>query len=246
MNLGDVKPRLTKLKMSAALEELESLARSPDFRQMTPFEILHQVLEAEDVYRTKKRFENNLKRSKIKYLTANSENIIFDNRRSLDRSTLLSLASCEWFKMHRNIIVTGLTGVGKTYIASWLGIEAVKKEIKVIFKRFHRLMEEIEQFLDEGEMPKYRASLARFKILIIDDFGLAEFSAPARQEFLEIIEDKADTGSIIVTTQMPVDRIKWVEYLGADKTADSIYDRLAGKREIIDIHGESMRRETKH
>ncbi|WP_251359102.1 IS21-like element helper ATPase IstB [Kangiella sp. TOML190] len=244
MNSNDIEAQFAEAKMPAAKEHYKLLVRSPDYHRIPTNEVIFQLLEAELVHRKRTKFERDLKASKIKYTTAVTENIIFDSRRNLDRNVLLPLALCEWVKFHQNVVVIGLTGVGKTHIVSWLGIEAIKQGYRVAFKRLSTLIDELEQARNEGESLQYRKKIARFPILIIDDFGLAKLTAPSRRDLLEIIEDKTGTGSILITSQMPVE--KWHQYIGDPAIADAILDRLIHKAHIIEIQGESMRRDTKH
>lgn len=241
MNSNDIAHLLAELKMPAFKEHYMAEIRNPDTNRLTHEERLFHALEAEFVHRKRMRFERLLKASKIKYSTASIEALTFDNRRNLERGVLLALAICDWVKFHQNIILTGLTGVGKTHIASGLGIEAIKRDYRVLFKRLPTLLDELEVSRAEGRLLKYMAMLSRFQVLIIDDFGLPKLTARSRRDLLEIVEEKTGKGSIIITSQMPVE--KWHEYIGDDAIADAILDRLIHKAHIIDIQGESMRRQ---
>lgn len=198
------------------------------------------LVDAERSQRENRRVIRLLKKAKLKVPMACGETIEFDSQRGLDKREMLELLGCRWIEQNKHLLITGPTGVGKTWVACALGTEAARKGITVSYKRLPRLLEELEIAHADGSLPAMRSQLARTQLLILDDWGVAPIGQRGRQDLLEVIDDRVPGGSVLITSQMPVD--KWHEYLGEPTIADAILDRIIHGSFKIALKGESMRR----
>lgn len=232
--------QLKKLRLPGMAEAFERLHASNQMMSMSVTEVLANLLEAEHHSREEKRLKRDTKTSKIKEVDASIENIRYSQNRGIDKALVQTLATCFWLVKNQHMIVLGATGVGKTYLVSAFANQAIRLGHKVIYKRLPRLLEEAEIARAEGTLPNYRLKLSKFKMLIFDDWAVNPISARGCQDLLEIIEDKTNTGSIVITSQLPIKN--WHDWLGNPTVADAILDRLVHRAHIIKIEGESMRK----
>ena len=196
-------------------------------------------MDAEIHDRENRRLKRLLKAAKFK-VSACPEDIKYTTRRGLDRQVVTNLTTCDWIQKSLNTIITGPTGVGKTWLACALGQQAARKGFSVMYKRLSRLLEELEIAYGDGSLAKERAKIAKMDLLILDDWALAPVTARGRHELLEIVDDRIGTASIMITSQLPVDQ--WHEYIGEPTVADAILDRLVHRAHRIELRGESMRK----
>ena len=168
------------------------------------------------------------------------EDIDFRTPRGLDKQMILSLASCDWIKQTHNILITGATGTGKSYLACALAHKACLEGHTVRYLRLPRLMEEIGIARADGSYGKHMLDLARTDLIILDDWGLAAMIKQQRYDLLEILEDRNSLKSTIVTSQLPVE--SWHEYIGDPTLADAILDRLVHSAYKVNLKGDSMRK----
>lgn len=203
-------------------------------------ERLALLLDAEEHSREQRRQDRFLRQAKLKDVTASIENIDYQPSRGLKREQVTSLAECDWVNRNRHMIFIGATGVGKTFTACAFGHQAIRKGYKVIYRRLPRLLEELEIAYADGSLPKLRLRLSKFKVLILDDWAVNPLSARHRRDLLELIEDKTGTGSIIITSQLPIS--EWHEWIGEPTIADAVLDRLIHRAHKIELRGDSMRK----
>jgi DNA replication protein DnaC len=168
------------------------------------------------------------------------EDIDYSAHRSLDRQVFTNLITCDWIKKSLNTIITGSTGVGKTWLACALGQQATRKGYSVLYKRLSRLLEELEIAYGDGSLVQLRIKLSKIDLLILDDWAIAPLSTRGRHELLELVDDRIGNSSIMITSQLPMD--KWYEYLGDPTIADAILDRLVHRAHKITLRGESLRK----
>lgn len=223
--------------MANAFEEQQQMAELDDLRFEDRLALL---IDREVTERKNRRLQTRLRKAKLRHKNACVEDINYRARRGLDKGLFLSLSSCEWIDQHRNVLITGPTGVGKTYLACALAQKACREGHTVQYLRLPRLFEELVLAHADGRYPKLMTGLARTDLLVLDDWGLAPFEDVDRRELLEILEDRHELRSTLVTSQLPVDT--WYEAIDHPTLADAILDRLIHNAYRLELRGESMRR----
>lgn len=218
---------------------LEDLQMNPATQSLPREDMLRNMLLAETHDRDDKRVKRLIKTAKFKVQAA-PEDIDYRENRSLDREVIGNLLACEWITRAQNALLTGLTGVGKTWMGCAFGVQACRKLIPVRYFRLSRLLESIEIARGDGSLPRLRGQLSRTPLLVLDDWGLTPLTAKGRHDLLELIDDRSGEGSILITSQLPVD--KWYDWLGEPTVADAILDRLVHSAHRIEFAGESMRK----
>jgi DNA replication protein DnaC len=219
----------------AYLRQIEDV----NYNQLTFEERLHNLLEAQEIFLQNKRISTNLRASKIKDKQAAVEDIDYSAKRKIDRQTMQALITMDFIRNHQNIIITGKTGTGKSFLAQALANRAILDGFKVIYIRVPTLLEDIKIARADGTYTNLLRKYSRFQLLVLDDFGVSQMSADDTSNLFEIIEEKTDVNSIIITSQLPVS--KWYDYLNNDTVADAILDRVVHSHRI-ELEGESMRK----
>jgi DNA replication protein DnaC len=235
-------PTLDKLQdlrftgMAKALSEQMAL---PDIDELSFEERLGLLVDREMTEREDRRLTTRLRQAKLKQ-NACIEDIDFKQSRGLDKSLILDLAQCQWIKKHLNLLITGPTGVGKTWVACALAQKACREGFTSLYLRLPRLLQELPIAKGDGTYTRLMNRLAKVDVLILDDWGLSKLIAEQRRDLLEILEDRHDTRSTIVTSQLPLDQ--WHHIIGDPTLADAILDRLVHNAYKINLKGESMRK----
>lgn len=189
--------------------------------------------------RHNRRIERSIKNARFHY-KSNIENINFDESRNLDRNLVLRLAGCEFVEKNENILITGSTGVGKSYLGTALGHQACIEGFKVSYFNTNKLFAKLKMAKADGSYVRELAKIQRQEVIILDDFGLQALDSQNRITLLELIEDRHNNGSIIVTSQIPV--AGWYDIIGEKTIADAILDRLIHQSHRLELKGESMRK----
>ena len=231
--------KLATLRLTGMLVALSEQMSLPECKSLSFEERLGLLVDREMLHRQNRQLALRMKRAKLRQ-EASIEDIDFRQPRGLDRSVVLSLASCQWLSSRRNCLVTGPTGVGKTFLACALAQKACRDGFSARYVRVGRLLGELASARLDGSYADRLRALASIDLLILDDWGVAPLTDEARRDLLEILEDRYDTRSTLVTSQLPLDR--WHEYLGDPTIADAILDRLVHNAHKIELRGESMRR----
>ncbi|EPS72369.1 hypothetical protein M569_02390, partial [Genlisea aurea] len=231
--------QIKALKLSGMAGALEELMRQPESNNLTFEERLGIIIDREIIYRENKRRARLLSYAKLRCATANMENIDYQHIRGLDRSTILSFTSCDWIRRQQNIIFTGPTGIGKTYLSCALGQQACRQGIKVRYYRVSRLLEDLRVEQVKIEFNKFIKNISNFELLILDDWGLGNLNKIERHDILEVLEDRHNVKSTIISTQLPVSN--WHEYIGDATIADAILDRVLSNSYKIELDGDSLR-----
>ncbi len=222
--------------MARALAEQMAL---PDIDDLSFEERLGLLVDREATEREDRRLQTRLRQAKLKQ-NACIEDIDFKQSRGLDKSLILDLAQCQWIKKHLNLLITGPTGVGKTWIACALAQKACREGFTSLYLRLPRLLQELPIAKGDGTYTRLMTRLAKVDVLILDDWGLSKLIAEQRRDLLEILEDRHDNRSTIVTSQLPLDQ--WHHIIGDPTLADAILDRLVHNAYKINLKGESMRK----
>jgi len=231
--------QLTTLKLTGMHKALNEQLNMPDMESMDFMTRLGLMADRETTERANRRLTTRLKKAKLRQ-QACFEDIDFRTPRGLDKKLMLSLASCDWIKKANNILITGATGTGKSYIACALAHKACLEGHTARYLRLPRLMEAITISRADGSYGKLMLDLARTDLIILDDWGLAAMTKPQRHDLLEILEDRHGLKSTLVTSQLPIEA--WHEYIGDPTLADAILDRLVHSAYKINLKGESMRK----
>lgn len=239
MSMQQVIEMFRQLGLRGMARSLEDLQINPA-AQSLPFEDhLRNMAQSENHDRDDKRLKRLIRAANFK-MEAAPEDIDFRESRSLDRQVVSHLLSGEWITRRQNTILTGFTGVGKTWMACALGMQACRKGMAVRYFRLSRLLEGIEIARADGSLPKMRAQLARTPLVILDDWGLTPLTTTGRHDLLELIDDRCGEASVLITSQLPID--KWYDWLSEPTVADAILDRLVHSAHRIEFTGESMRK----
>jgi DNA replication protein DnaC len=231
--------RLHALGLAGMFRALQEQMQMPECQQM-PFEDrLGLLVEREAAERENRRLAVRLSKAHLRQQAA-VEDIDLRHPRGLDRALLLSLASCQWVRERRNCLITGPTGVGKTYIACALAQKAAREGCSLFYVRTGRLLAELALARADGSYTRRLAALARMDLLVVDDWGLTPLSEEGRRDLLEILDDRYDRRSTLVASQLPVE--DWHQALGDPTLADAILDRLVHNAHRLALRGESMRK----
>ncbi len=237
-----ISPTLDKLQAlslggmaRAFTEQLES----PSYQELSFEERLGLLVDREAQDRENRRLARRLKAAKLRS-DAVIEDLDFRVPRGLDRATILGLAESHWVEAHRNVLVTGPTGVGKTFLACALAQAAIRRGHTALYLRLPRLLDELVLARADGRLPRLMTAWAKVGVLVLDDLGLQPVPPARAADLLEVIEDRAGLRSTIVTSQLPV--AHWHEALGEPTVADAILDRLVHDAYRLEPSGASMRR----
>jgi DNA replication protein DnaC len=222
--------------MAKGFKDLEGHSEA---RSLEHAEWLALLLEQEKTLRQQKRFEARARAAKLRH-AASVEDVDYRAVRGLDRSLFLKLAASDWIRARHNLLVTGPCGVGKSWLACALGHRACRDDFSVAYHRLPRLFAALALARNDGRYTRMLRAIARLDLLILDDWGPEPLDADQRRDLLEIVEDRYEARSIIVTSQLPVDR--WHEMIGNPTIADAILDRLVHNAYRIELKGESLRK----
>lgn len=204
-------------------------------------EWLGLMLDREIAVRADKRLANRMKVARLRFADACIENIDFAAPRGLDRRNIFSLAQGEWLKAHENLIITGQTGTGKTWLGCAIGRQAARLDHSVLYLRMPRLFEDLALARLDGRFPRLVDRLARVELLILDDWGTHGLTDQQRLDLLEIFEERYRRKSTLITAQLPV--AAWHDMIGEPTIADAILDRIIHNAHRITLEGDSMRRQ---
>jgi len=231
---------LHALKLHGMAQGLtERLASPQHHATLSHAEFVGLVVQDEKTYRENLRLKRLLNNAKLRQPAA-LEDIDTRHPRGLDKQLLLELSTSQWISAHHNVLITGPTGVGKSYIACALGNLAARAGSTVLYQRASRLFEMLGQARGDGSHLKTLTRLAKLQLLILDDLFLAPLSDPERRDLLEIVEERYDSASIVITSQYPIK--DWHPLIGEATLADAICDRLLHHAYKIELKGESIRK----
>jgi len=231
--------KLCEMKLFGMAQALEELMATPQAAGLSFEERLAIVVDREADLRANRQLTRLLNKAKLKQ-QACVEDIDFRQPRGLDRSAFFSLAECRWIKEHHNLIITGPTGVGKTYIACALANKACRLGYSAQYWRTSRLLQTISAARADGSYSTLIKKLQKTDVLLLDDWGLSPLQVEEARDLLDIIEDRNQTRSTMITSQLPISQ--WHNILTDPTLADAILDRLVHNAYKIDLRGDSMRK----
>lgn len=232
--------QLKSLNLHGMAKKMQGFMDDPSRTSISNEEYIGLLVDAEvhDVHN--RRQERLLKAAKLKYPHACLEDVDYSASRGLDRQVISSLSSCNWVDRKQNIFFTGPSGVGKSWLVCAMAQQAIRHGHSVLYKRKTRLLEEMEIARGDGSVVSLRNKIQKARILILDDWGVSPMKTRGRLDLLDLIEDKSGSGSLMITSQMPIEH--WHEYLGEPSIADAIMDRIVHRAHRICLNGESMRK----
>ncbi len=231
---------LTDLGLHGMAKGFQDLQSQPEARALEHGDWLALLLERETTLRRQKRFESRARAAHLRH-DAHVEDVDFRATRGLDRGLFLKLAGCDWIRERRGLLLTGPAGVGKSWLACALGQKACREDFSVAYHRAPRLFAALALARGDGRYARMLKALARVDLLILDDWGPEKLDDDQRRDLLEIVEDRYERRSTIVTSQIPVER--WYEIIGNPTIADAILDRLVHNAYRIELSGESLRKQ---
>jgi len=231
---------LRSLKLTGMADGLEQQLTQPGTHEELGFEErLALLVDRETTYRSNNKIARLLKAAKLK-LQASPEDIDYGHPRGLHRSQFADLLSSHWLYQHHNVLITGPTGCGKTYLGCVLATQACRHGLSVRYYRTSRLLEALSLAHGEGRFPRLIQQLAKTDLLVLDDWGLEKMNLSQRNDLLEIMEDRHGLRSTLITSQLPIDQ--WHKAVGDATLADAILDRLLHNSHKLKLKGESMRK----
>jgi len=233
---------LKALKLYGMLEALEQQQQTPAIQALSFEERFAALIDRERLHRDNQRRTRLLRGAHLKVAAASIEDINYKAARGLDKRQIAQLATGEWIRRTQNLLITGATGSGKTWIACALAQQTCRQGASVLYWRVPRLIEELRIAHGDGSYLKFLKTLSKAALIVLDDWALTALSNQDRADLLEILDDRVNTGSTLIASQLPVD--KWHAYLGEPTLADAILDRIVHHSHRIElkIPGESMRR----
>lgn len=240
MLLSPTLEKLRQMKLTGMAEGLEEQQKMKSYHGLIFEERLGHLVDKEKELREGKKLTSRLARAKLKQ-QACIEDINYAHARGLDRALIRKLSTCSWIKEHHNLLITGLTGVGKSYIACALAHKACLDGYTSLYLRAPRLFTDLETAKAEGRYQRVLQSMAKVDLLIIDDWGLSSLNTREERELLEVMEDRYELKSTIFASQVPVR--DWHALIPNKTIADAILDRVVHNSYRIELDGDSLRKE---
>lgn len=242
MNQTAIMQKLEQMRLSGftrAYQQMQQTGMNQDF---TTDEVIAHLVQAEWDDRYNRRLQRLISQARFRY-QASMEQIDYIEKRNLDKAVMLRLSSCDWITKKQNVIITGATGLGKSFLASALGHQACIQGKKVYYRNCSKLFDQLKIAKADGSYIKEVSKIEKQDLLILDDFGLKPLDNNQRLMLLEVLEDRSGIRSTILTSQLPVN--KWYEVIGEPTIADAILDRLVHSSHRIELDGETMRKKYK-
>ena len=231
--------KMRTMRLYGMLQSFDALLQNASFKSFTQDELIAHLVDAEWEDRQNRRLDRLLKNARFRYRATLNE-IDYQTPRGLDRGLILRLSNGDFIQKAENVIVIGPTGVGKSFIASALGHQACMLGLRTFYASTYKLFSNLKMAKADGSYQKLVRRIEKQELLILDDFGLKPMDANARMALMEIIEDRHQRCSTIITSQLPIKH--WHEAIGESTVADAIMDRLVHSAHRINLNGESMRK----
>lgn len=233
--------KLYEMRLSAMAEAWAAQQKDATIGALSFDERMALLVEAEHMARDNRRLKRLLKDAELRIPNACMEDVKASPTRGIEKTMVRQLGTCTWIGEHLNVLVTGATGVGKSYLASALGQAACRKGLRVMYRRVPRLFDELALARVDGSYVRVLARLAKAELLVLDDLGLGTPTESQRNDLLEVLEDRYGRVSTVVTSQLELK--KWHEWIGEPTIADAILDRLVHNAYKVDLTGSSGRKD---
>ncbi len=231
--------RLKQMKMSGMAEAYEEQIRNPNSDLSGFYERFSSIVNFEWELRFNKKFNRFLKKATLRYPQASFDDTIYEPDRMLDTETIELLATCKWLDEGRNLLITGATGAGKSYISNALCIAAIRQFKTAKYIRANTMMSEMDQARIKGTYLEYVNHMANLDLLVIDDFGLMDLDLDKCRDFFEVIDSRDNRKSTIIVSQLPVK--SWYDLFADNTYADACLDRIIHKAFRLELNGKNMR-----
>jgi DNA replication protein DnaC len=231
--------KLQALRLNGMAKALEEQLQMTGLEELGFVERLGLLVDREMTDRENRRLKDRLAKARFRQAAA-VEDVDLRTPRGLDRSQFLALCSCQWVTQHLNVLITGPTGAGKSFLACALAQKACREGFTALYHRLPRLLSELSTAKADGRYPKLLSSLARTDVLVLDDWGLHPLTDSHRRDLLEILEDRYGNRSTVVTSQLPI--AAWHDAIGDATLADAVLDRLVHNAYELQLKGESRRK----
>ena len=239
MTIMTTAQQLRDLRLIGMAQGLDQQMTQSAFLGISFEQRLQMLVDAEASHRDSQRYKRILINARLK-VHAMPEDIDFRPSRGIDKSAVADLLTCAWIHRQMNVLMTGPTGTGKTWLACALAVQAARKGITVAYRRVGRVLEEMAIAHEDGSISRIRNQLAKMQLLILDDFGLTALTNQGRSDLMELLDDRVGSHSTIILGQMPIK--EWHSFINDPALADAILDRLVHSSLKLPLQGESMRR----
>lgn len=232
--------RLSDLGLNGMVQAYQAQLQNPEAQALAFADRFLLLIENESCHRDTRKQLRLLKQARLKMQSAVLEDVKYAPRRGLDKSLIANLSTNQWIDRNQHLLLTGSTGVGKTWLACAFGHQAIRQSMSVLYFRVNRLLEETVIARADGSLPKLRSKIARCRLLILDDWGLSPLTEVGKQDLLEFVDDRTGSGSIVIASQLPIK--SWYDYINEPTLADAILDRIVHRAHKIELSGASMRK----
>ncbi|WP_230293247.1 IS21-like element helper ATPase IstB [Croceicoccus sp. Ery5] len=239
MSMESVRETLRALRLEGMLASLDQQALSPAFGDMAFIDRLQHLLAGEHHERQVRSRQRLFRQAKFKHTAADPSRILFGGERALDKAQIAELIACEWIRNADNLLISGATGTGKTWLACSLGVAAINRGLSVRYVRTNPMLEEMRLAHLDGSLSKLRAALVRVSLLILDDFGIAPINEQAKEDLNELLDGRSNSGATMVAGQL--EPSEWHAYLDSPHLADAILDRMSQRAWRLQLRGPSLR-----
>lgn len=231
--------KMYTMRLMGMYREFKISLESGKTENLTADEFIAHLVEAEWDERQNRSIDQKIRHARFRY-KANLEDIYYHSDRNIDKNQLMRFADCSFIDKAESILITGSTGIGKSYIASALGHHACARGYRVVYHNVPKLFSRLKMSKADGSYIKEVARIERQQLLILDDFGLQPLDGPSRTALMELVEDRHGKSALIITSQVPVS--KWHDIIGEQTIADAILDRIVHNAHRLELKGESLRK----